>query len=95
MKHSPNDFKDLLAGKQDKVAAVKVIKKELTDAGLKVATSRRKLATGVKIYFTMSTPVLLDRPDAARNFSEDIIRIYFPMAHLTSGGPTEWTIAEY
>lgn len=95
MRPNKDDFKDKLAGKQDKVAAVESIKKELVDAGLKVKVSRRKLASGVKIYFTVCIPVLLTGPNVARQFSKDIIRHHFPTAVVTSGNATEWTIAEY
>jgi len=95
MRPNKDDFKDKLAGKQDKVAAVESIKKELVDAGLKVKVSRRKLASGVKIYFTVCIPVHLTGPNVARQFSKDIIQLQFPSATVTSGNATEWTIAEY
>jgi hypothetical protein len=96
MRPTKDDFKDKLAGKQDKVAAVKSIKEELATAGLKVKVTRRKLASGTKIYFTITPPVSLDRrTDIARNYSRNVIKMHFPEAILTSGGTLEWTIAEY
>lgn len=95
MRPTKDDFKDKLAGRQDKVAAIKSIKEELATAGLKVKVTRRKLASGTKIYFTIAPPVSLGRPDVPRKYSRDVIRMHFPEASLTSGGTLEWTITEY
>jgi hypothetical protein len=102
MKRSPEDFKDKLAGRQDKVAAVKEIKHDLAGAGLVCKTTRRKLATGVKIYFTVSPPDSVsmtkswyDNVGSVRNYSVDTIAKHFPSASVTSGGPSGWTISEY
>ena len=102
MKYSPEDFKDKLSGYLDKPAAVKEIKHDLAKAGLSVKTSRRKLATGVKIYFTVSPPESVSTTKSwygevgsVRNYSVDVIQKHFPLAGVTSGGPSGWTIAEY
>ena len=102
MKYSADDFKDKLKGKQDKVAAVKEIKHDLAGAGLVCKTARRKLATGVKIYFTVTPPDSVsmtkswyDNVGSVRNYSVDVIAKHFPLAGVTSGGPSGWTIAEY
>lgn len=102
MKSTRDDFKDKLAGRQDKVAAVKEIKESLAQAGLILKVSRRKLASGTKIYFTVSPPETvsggsdwLNRVAGVRDFTKSVIREHFPDASLTSGGPSTWTIAEY
>ena len=102
MKYSPDDFKDKLAGKQDKVAAVNEIKEMLGRAGLKVTINRRKLAGGTKIYFTVTPPETLtnavgwlDGVSKIRSFSTDIIGKHFPECSMTSGGSMGWTISEY
>ncbi len=102
MKYSPDDFKDKLAGKQDKVAAVNEIKEALGRAGLGVSVKRRKLAGGVKLYFTITPPDSLtnakgwlDGVAKIRSFTTDIIGKHFPEASMTSGGSMGWTISEY
>ena len=102
MKYSPDDFKDKLAGKQDKVAAVNEIKLRLATAGLDVAIKRRKLAGGVKIYFIITPPnpladsgPWLDSVASVREFSQHTIQDHFPEASMTSGGSMGWTISEY
>ena len=102
MKTTPDDFQDVLAGRQNKPDAVKQIKEDLASAGLIVKTTRRKLAAGTKIYFTISPPSTIgmtkewyDRVSSVRSFSVDIIQKHFPKASVTSGGPSGWTISEY
>lgn len=102
MKATPDDFQDVLAGRTNKPEAVKKIKETLAKAGLICKTSRRKLASGTKIYFTISPPgSLYDEPGwlrsvgSVRNYTVDVITRYFPLASVTSGGPSTWTIAEY
>lgn len=102
MKYSSEDFKDKLSGHLDKPAAVKEIKHDLAGAGLVCKTTRRKLATGVKIYFIVSPPDSVsmtkswyDNVGNVRNYSVDVIAKHFPLAGVTSGGPSGWTIAEY
>ena len=102
MKTNPDDFQDVLAGRQNKPAAVKEIKEILSQSGLTVMVARRKLATGRKIYFTVSPPESVyetsDWPKnvgPVRNYSVDVIQKHFPLAGLTSGGSISWTIAEY
>ena len=102
MKYSADDFKDKLKGKQDKIAAIKEIKHDLAGAGLVCKTTRRKLATGVKIYFTVTPPDSVsmtkswyDNVGSVRNYSVDVIAKHFPFAGVTSGGPSGWTVAEY
>lgn len=102
MKTTPDDFQDVLAGRQNKPDAVKQIKEDLAVSGLIVKTTRRKLAAGTKIYFTISPPPTISgtkewygRVGSVRNFSVDIIQKHFPEASVTSGGPSGWTISEY
>lgn len=102
MKYSPDDFKDKLAGKQDKIAAINAIKEAHGAAGLDIAIKRRKLASGKKIYFTVTPPKTvydssdwLNRVHSVRQFSQSTVQTYFPEASLTSGGPSGWTISEY
>ena len=102
MKHSPEDFKDKLAGRQDKVAAVNEIQHDLAGAGLNCKVTRRKLASGVKIYFTITPPESVSAAnnwmtsvESIRNYSVDVIAKHFPLAGMTSGGSMGWTIAEY
>lgn len=102
MKTTPDDFQDLLAGRLNKPEAVKLIKNDLARAGLVCKTSRRKLISGTKIYFTVSPPSDIgstkewyNRVESVRNYSIDIIRKHFPNASITSGGPSGWTISEY
>jgi len=102
MKYSPEDFKDKLSGYLDKPAAVNKIKHDLAGAGLNCKVVRRKLATGVKIYFTISPPESvgaennwLTSVESVRNYSVDVIAKHFPLAGVTSGGSLGWTIAEY
>jgi len=102
MKTTADDFQDVLAGRQNKPEAVKQIKEEIGQAGLIVKTSRRKLAGGTKIYFTISPPEsVYDSPEwfkrvkSVRDFTVDVIGKHFPMASITSAGPSTWTVAEY
>ena len=102
MKRSPEDFKDKLAGRQDKIAAVNEIKHDLAGAGLTCKTSRRKLASGVKIYFIVSPPDSIsgtkawwDKVHSVRSYTLDVVGKHFPECSLTSGGPSGWTIAEF
>lgn len=102
MKYSPDDFKDKLAGRQDKVAAVNEIKEKHAVAGLNVAIKRRKLAAGVKIYFIVTPPdsltdsaTWLSNVASVRRFSQHTVQDHFPNASLTSGGSLSWTISEY
>lgn len=102
MKTTPDDFQDVLAGRLNKVKAVKIIKHDLTAAGLIVKIARRKLAGGTKIYFTIKPPSdigeikeWLERVESVRNYSVDIIQKHFPEAGVTSSGSSSWTISEY
>lgn len=100
MKATAEDFKDILTGKIDKVAAVKLLKIILEENHHHCKITRRKTATGHKIYFHITRiDVDLDSTyddyDAWWHTSEKIIQIYFPKACLISGGIDGWVIAEY
>ena len=98
MKHTAEDFKDMLAGGIDKVEAVELLKSILLENGHHCKITRRKTATGRKIYFHINRI----NPDPDVSYvgswwfaSENIIQIYFPGAHLISGNINGWVIAEY
>lgn len=96
MKRIAEDFKDQLAGSIDKVAAVKLIKSRLKLYDLLVKTTRRKLASGYKIYFHITN----SQEDKSyvqnlRHLTKNIICVYFPNARITSACSSNWTIAEY
>ena len=96
MKRIAEDFKDQLAGSIDKVAAVKLIKFRLKLYGLFVKTTRRKLASGYKIYFYITNPHE-DKSEVQNlhRLTKNIICVYFPNAGVTSACSSNWTIAEY
>ncbi len=96
MKATAEDFKDQLAGSIDKVDAVKDIRRKIENYGLSVRTTRRKLATGRKIYFHITNPFEdLNAVQGLRHQSRTIVQIYFPNAGITSACSSEWTISEY
>lgn len=97
MKFTAEDFKDRLAGGQDKHEAVEDIKFALTTLmQYKCKVARRKTAKGHKIYFTIEPLEGYEPPgNAWWKESLEYIKTHFPDANLTSGGSSSWTIAEY
>lgn len=100
MKHIAEDFKDILAGKLNKVEAIELLENILEKNGHHCKITRRKIATGHKIYFHINRidvnfDSTYDDYDSWWHASENIIQIYFPKAHLISGGIDGWVIAEY
>ena len=97
MKFTAEDFANSLAGGMDKHKAVADIKHTLMVVmEYKCKITRRKTATGEKIYFVIE-PANEDReyPSPWWKETETYIRTWFPDARLTSGGSMGWTIAEY
>lgn len=96
MKYTAEDFKDQLAGSIDKVEAARLIKFRLKPYGLDVKTTRRKLASGHKIYFHIINPYKdISEMQNLRRLTKNIICVYFPNARITSACSSNWTIAEY
>lgn len=96
MKYHPKDMLDNLATGEDRVAKVNAIKEELKFEGYtKVRVTRRKLASGEKLYFQVEWPYDLRSADSFRREAEHIIQHQFPNAHLTSAGTDNATFAEY
>ena len=98
MKHTAEDFKDILAGSIDKVTAVNEIKIRIKLHGLGFKTTRRRLASGRKIYFHITNPHKNMDAVRLRRLTKNIICFYFPNASnasITSACSSNWTIAEY
>ena len=97
MKHRPQDMLDSLKTGEDRVAKVKAIKDELKRMRFtKVRVTRRKLASGEKLYFQVEWILgYLGAAKTLRLTAEDIIRKHFPKARITSAGSDNATFAEY
>lgn len=97
MKHIAEDFKDILAGKPDKVMAANLLKTILQENGHHCKIIRRKTAAGRKIYFHINRTSSCSDEHIDRwwRTSENIIQIFFSEAHLISGNINGWIIAEY
>lgn len=99
MKHTAEDFKDILAGKPNKFAYINFLKLIFKEQGYHYKIRRRKLASGQKFYFYISIIDfdidLDDSDDSWWYHSINLIRAFFPKARLTSGSISGWTIAEY
>lgn len=96
MKHTAEDFKDILAGELDKPAAVNRIIAWLDANDMTCKIVRRRTAAGRKIYFNIINRIEeLDQVQGQRDRAQHIIKLTFPNAHLTSAGSITWTIAEF
>lgn len=92
IKLRPEDMKDKLAGKPDRILLAEEIRRRLTAQNFGVKIARRKTAAGWKFYFTVES---LERLPSDLKWAQTAIKQYFPNSHLTSGCPTEVTIAEF
>ena len=104
MKHTPEDFKEILGGGEDRVAKAKRIKEAMKGYknSFKFSVRRRKLATGYKYYFTADAigPQYKNNPEVMwgrplRDFVLNTVRTEFPDASVSSGGGYSVTVVEY
>ena len=95
MKHRPKDLHDTLATGVDKVELVNELKQEIRSAGYGIKVKRRKLASGEKLYFTITIPEEEFWTIHTRSSVVTLMQRYFPEASITSANSSEVTYSEY
>jgi len=99
MKAIPEDFKDILAGKANKLASVNFIAGELDRMDFTLSTKRRHILTNPTIYFFIRLPKVRGKIQIwngpYRRMVIGAITAQFPNAYIVNASENGMLVAEF